>query len=69
FLSYLIGAAQSIVPNVGQDLLSMLQSPEPPRVEIILTSFINELAAIAQDPSRCCILGLVLDDYHRIESQ
>jgi LuxR family maltose regulon positive regulatory protein len=47
----------------------MLQSPEPPRVELVLTSFINELAAIAQDPSRCCILGLVLDDYHRIENR
>jgi LuxR family maltose regulon positive regulatory protein len=69
FLSYLIGAAQSLAPHLGQDLLSALQSPEPPRVEVVLTSFINELAATPQDSSRLCILGLVLDDYHRIESQ
>jgi LuxR family maltose regulon positive regulatory protein len=69
FLSYLIGAAQSIVPTVGEDILGMLKSPEPPRVEIVLTSLINELSAIPQDCDRCCILGLVLDDYHRIESQ
>jgi LuxR family maltose regulon positive regulatory protein len=69
FLAYLIGAAQSLVPHVGQDLLSALQSPEPPRIEVVLTSFINELAAIPQDCDRCCLLGLVLDDYHRIENQ
>jgi LuxR family maltose regulon positive regulatory protein len=69
FLAYLISAAQMIVPHVGEDLLNMLQSPEPPPAEGVLTSLINELAAIPQDCDRCCILGLVLDDYHRIESQ
>jgi LuxR family maltose regulon positive regulatory protein len=68
FLSYLIGAAQSIVPHVGEDLLGMLKSPEPPRVETVLTSLINELSAVPQDCDRCCILGLVFDDYHHIES-
>ncbi len=69
FLTYLIGAAQSIVPHVGEDLLHALQSPEPTPAETVLTSLINELAAIPQDRGRCCILGLILDDYQRIESQ
>jgi LuxR family maltose regulon positive regulatory protein len=64
FLSYVIGSIQSIVPHVGEDLLSTLQSPEPPRVESILTALINDLAGAPQDEGRCCVLGLVLDDYH-----
>ncbi|HSR34808.1 MAG TPA: LuxR C-terminal-related transcriptional regulator [Anaerolineae bacterium] len=69
FLSYLVGAAQTIVPHLGEGLLGALQSSQPPPSETILTSLINELAAIPQDCSRCCLLGLVLDDYHLIESQ
>jgi LuxR family maltose regulon positive regulatory protein len=34
----------------------------------VLTSLINELSAFPQDCGGCCILGLVLDDYHHIES-
>jgi LuxR family maltose regulon positive regulatory protein len=69
FLTYLIQAAQSIVPGVGRDLLSALQSTEPLPIQSILASLINELTAVPLDCDRCCILGLVLDDYHRIESQ
>jgi len=69
FLSYLIRAARSIVSHVGEDLLDLLRSPEPPRVETVLTSLINELSAVPQECGRCCILGLVLDDYHHIENQ
>jgi LuxR family maltose regulon positive regulatory protein len=69
FLSYLIGAVQMIVPNVGKDLPGMLQSPEPPPTAAILTSLINELASVSQECDQCCILGLVLDDYHLIENQ
>jgi LuxR family maltose regulon positive regulatory protein len=69
FLSYLIGAVQTIVPHVGEELLGVLQSSQPPPVETILTSLINELASIRRDDSRCCLLGLVLDDYHLVENQ
>jgi LuxR family maltose regulon positive regulatory protein len=68
FLTYVIGAAQTIVPRVGEDLLSMLQSPEPPPADAVLTLLINELTASPQDCDRCCLLGLVLDDYHLIEN-
>jgi LuxR family maltose regulon positive regulatory protein len=66
FLSYLIGAAQTIVPRVGEGLLDALQSPQPPPAEVVLTSLINDLAAIPQGASQCCPLGLVLDDYHLV---
>ena len=69
FLSYLIGAVRTIVPEIGQDLLGALQSPQPPPAEKVLISLINQLTSVAHDcGSRCCLLGLVLDDYHLIES-
>jgi LuxR family maltose regulon positive regulatory protein len=69
FLSYLIGGAQTIVPQVGRDLLGALRSPEPPPTETTLVSLINELTSIPQNCNQCCLLGIVLDDYHVIESQ
>jgi LuxR family maltose regulon positive regulatory protein len=69
FLTYLVGAAQLIVPQVGESLLDMLHSPQPPPNETILVSLINELTSVPQGCNRCCILGIVLDDYHVIESQ
>jgi len=69
FLVYLIAALQTTdarqepVGNIGKGALSMLQSPQPPPTEAVLTSLINEIAAI---PDR---IVLVLDDYHLIEAQ
>jgi LuxR family maltose regulon positive regulatory protein len=69
FVSYLIGAAQTVVPHVGEGLLQALQSSQPPPLEAIMSSLINELASTPQDADQCCILGLVLDDYHHIRNQ
>jgi LuxR family maltose regulon positive regulatory protein len=57
-----IAARQSSVGNIGEGVLGMLQSPQPPPTEAILTSLINEIAAI---PDRIIV---VLDDYYIIES-
>jgi len=65
FLSYFIAAlnrAEGIEAKIGERALSMLQSPQPPPIETILTPLINEIATI---PER---IILVLDDYHVIES-
>ncbi len=62
FLAYLVAALQTIAANVGEGALGMLQSPQPPPTEAVLTVLINEIAAI---PDR---VVLVLDDYHIIES-
>ncbi len=63
FLAYFVAALQTIEANIGKGALSALQSPQPPPTEIVLTSLLNEIAAL---PDR---LVLVLDDYHLIETQ
>jgi LuxR family maltose regulon positive regulatory protein len=65
FLTYFIAAlsrVEGIESTLGEGALSMLQSPQPPLTEVVLTSLINEFAAI---PDR---IILVLDDYHSIAS-
>jgi LuxR family maltose regulon positive regulatory protein len=79
FLTYFIAALQTIEPTIGDGVLSLLQSPQPPPTESMLTALINEVAPRPEVPStlrraqynegsgRSFIL--VLDDYHVIESQ
>jgi LuxR family maltose regulon positive regulatory protein len=71
FLVYFVAALQTLAlsqvegieAKIGKGALSALQSPQPPPTEAILTSLINEIAAI---PYR---IILVFDDYHLIEAQ
>jgi LuxR family maltose regulon positive regulatory protein len=74
FLTYIVGALQTVHENVGEDALQMSHLPQPlpampeardelDRIETILTSLVNELAAIPT------ALVLVLDDYHVIQDQ
>ena len=63
FLTYLVSALQTIVPNIGKHVLAVLQSPQFPATESLLTSLLNEMSAEPQE------LMLVLDDYHAIESK
>jgi LuxR family maltose regulon positive regulatory protein len=65
FLAYFIAAlnqAQGVEASIGKGSLNMLQSPQPPPTEAVLTQLINEIVAI---PDR---IILVLDDYHVIGS-
>jgi LuxR family maltose regulon positive regulatory protein len=61
FLAYLVTAVQTIAPNIGTETMRLLQSPQPPPAESILTILLNE---IATSPDKFI---LVLDDYHVIE--
>ncbi|HET9912156.1 MAG TPA: LuxR C-terminal-related transcriptional regulator [Anaerolineales bacterium] len=63
FWSHFIAALQRIVPDLGEGALLALQSPQPPPIESILASLLNEIAAIPHD------LILVLDDYHAFDSK
>jgi len=66
FLTYFIAALnqiKDIESDLGQGALSMLQSPQPPSSNTILTSLINDLAAIPEK------IVFVLDDYHLIEAE
>jgi LuxR family transcriptional regulator, maltose regulon positive regulatory protein len=63
FLTYLVAALQTIAPDIGPGELAVLQSPQPPPAESILTALINEIATIPDS------FIFVLDDYHVIEAQ
>ncbi len=63
FFSYLIAALQTINPGVGETSLALINSPEPPPIESVVTTLINEITLIPDD------FCLILDDYHLIESQ
>jgi LuxR family maltose regulon positive regulatory protein len=63
FLAYLVAALQTLAANLGKGILGVLQSPQPPPTESILTTLLNEITAL---PDK---FVLVLDDYHVIEAK
>jgi LuxR family maltose regulon positive regulatory protein len=63
FLTYLIGALQTVELDTGKAVLGVLAAPQPPPAESVLTALINE---IADSPSSRV---LVLDDYHLVTIQ
>jgi LuxR family maltose regulon positive regulatory protein len=60
FLTYLVAALQRIDPDLGSGALDLLQSPQPPPIEPLLVTLINQIAAVPEH------FVLVLDDYHAI---
>src|SRR5712691_8108719 len=62
FWTYLIAALQTAEPHIGASAISLLQSPQPPPIETILATLLNELTRISHD------IVLVLDDYHVIDA-
>jgi LuxR family maltose regulon positive regulatory protein len=67
FWSYVITALASIYPGVGSTPLALLQSPQPPPGETLLTMLLNEISAeSAGAPISKGVL--VLDDYHAIDA-
>lgn len=62
FLAYLIAALQTVAPQRGDGVLAMLQVPQLPPIEAMLTTLLNELATVPNQ------FVLVLDDYHLIDA-
>ncbi len=62
FWTYVIAALRTVVPDVGANELALLQEPQPPPIEGVLTTLINDLGTISDD------VVLVLDDYHVIDA-
>ena len=60
FLTYMVNAIRQVYPDAGSPTLGMLQSPQVPLPEVLLTPLLNEIEAIPG----CFVL--VLDDYHFI---
>ena len=63
FLAYLVAALQTIMADMGEGVLAVLQSPQPPPIESMLTALLNEITATPDD------FILVLDDYHVMDAQ
>ncbi|HKV59618.1 MAG TPA: LuxR C-terminal-related transcriptional regulator [Ktedonobacteraceae bacterium] len=63
FLTYLVAAMQTIAANIGEGVLGVLQSPQPPPTESILATLLNDLTSIPDH------FVLVLDDYHALEAK
>ncbi|MFM8321618.1 MAG: LuxR C-terminal-related transcriptional regulator [Chloroflexota bacterium] len=63
FLSYLSAALKGAAPELASERAEAWQASQPAPIESTLAALVNEIAAI---PGK---LILVLDDYHRIDSQ
>ncbi len=63
FWSYTLTALDAVHLGLGAIGLPLLQSSQPPPLEIILTAIINSLATLSGD------VVLVFDDYHVINAQ
>ncbi|MEO0560826.1 MAG: AAA family ATPase, partial [Chloroflexota bacterium] len=62
FMMYLVAAVRTIVPHMGDDLMDLLNSPEPPPIQSLLVPLLNDLATLPEH------FVVVLDDYHVIDS-
>lgn len=71
FWAYFITALQKVQSpkgqsklgrKLGQRSLSLLHSPQPPPIKVILTTLINEINTVEDD------FALILDDYHVVEA-
>ena len=63
FLTYLVAALRTIAPDIGEGVLGVLRSPQPPTTESVLTALINEITVVEGD------FVVVLDDYHAVDAE
>lgn len=62
FLTYFLAALQVIDAQAGKATWTLLQAPQPPSHELLMTTLLNELTAISQP------FVLAIDDYHVIQT-
>jgi LuxR family transcriptional regulator, maltose regulon positive regulatory protein len=63
FWAYVIAALRTVASGVGETALALLDAPQPPPIETVLTTLLNDLGAVAGE------IVLVLDDYHVIDGR
>src|SRR5437868_12140020 len=56
FWTYVITALQRVAPEVGRGALALVQGPQPPPIETVLTTLLNDLQSVSDE------IVLVLDD-------
>lgn len=61
FFRYILGALQTVNLTIGEQIDEILKSPQPPGLDTIVVSMINELIS-HREP-----IILVIDDYHLIK--
>src|SRR5918995_2456972 len=62
FWAYVIAGLQAIWPALGATTLAQLQAPQPPPIASVVTTLINELAALEHE------VVLILDDLHVLDA-
>ena len=62
FWTYLLAALKTAVPGLGENALSLLESPQSP-IEVVLSTLLNDLNGVSND------VVVVLDDYHVIDAR
>ncbi|MCW2539604.1 MAG: ATP-dependent transcriptional regulator, MalT-like, LuxR family [Frankiales bacterium] len=62
FWTYVIAALRTVAPEVGASALVLLDAQQPPPIQTVLTTLVNDIDAAANE------IVLVLDDYHLIEA-
>jgi LuxR family maltose regulon positive regulatory protein len=62
FWGYVIASLQIAAPGLGANSLSLLHDPQPPAIETILATLINELVSVPDE------VVLVLNDYHLVDA-
>jgi LuxR family maltose regulon positive regulatory protein len=62
FLAYFVAALKGVDKRIGETALSSLHSPQPPPSEIVLTTLINDIAAVSIP------MILAIDDYQVIHT-
>lgn len=62
FFSYLIAALQTIRSDIGRQAQTILDAPQPPPLQVVLSSILNDLAQIHSQTV------IILDDYQSIHT-
>jgi LuxR family transcriptional regulator, maltose regulon positive regulatory protein len=62
FWTYVIAALETVYPSMDTTAGALLRSPQPPPMDVIVSSLINAITPLATDAA------LILDDYHLIST-
>ncbi len=62
FWAYVIAALRTVAPGMGESALGLLEAAQPPPIETVLITLLNDLGAADGE------IVLVLDDYHVIDA-
>jgi LuxR family maltose regulon positive regulatory protein len=69
FLAYLTASLQTLDLPIREGLLEALRSPQPPPVESVLASLVNDLSRPPGGQATGAPVVVVLDDYHVIKNR